>query len=785
MPTVKDKPRSNRSINKRIDRLASSISSIYRDTYKSRPDNKENLERITSGIEDNLDDIFDKINGQDVSDISRLYLRAINKSGNSSKAIAKSLEELFDADGNILDTVNMNLIRKSIQSQDYQIDLICKYMPKLKDALEVKKDNVLSSDSFTKEFIETMSSKSGKDYNTQFSDRARQIRDKYNFDDLVEEIYWDTSKYGEYFLYHVPYRKGFKTLLDRRQKSGRTNIPAAGDFRISSTLESTNGKRKRKDGIIWEANQDITLSEGFDKSFVELVADDKINGTVNLEFIRSDMIDSLYEDYEKIHEIRESHKSIMESYLISLEKSSDSVIPLEEERLPNFNTDGLSPDGLNGGNVNNSDILDSDKLRKDINGSIYYKIPRSQIIPIWIANTCVGYIYMKVKNDYFANFTTYDSRRGTMLKNSMESDLMNDEWDRQNDMAVNQIANIISDQIDANFINSNLDLKEEIYSILRYNDQFDITRGVNNISCTFLPVEDVQHFYFKLDPVTHRGISDLNDALVPAMIWCMAYLNDSIARMSRGQDKRVYYVQQNVEKNVGKTMLNVISQLKKGNMGMRQLQNMNTMFNVVGKFNDYIIPVGPNGESPIRMEVMSGQDINTPTDLMDRMEEQAIFTTDVPPEFLQTLNQVDYASRFTMSNSRFLKKVLKRQSICQKQYSITFRKFYNYEFNENDSTIMVRLPAPAYLAIMNNNQLFENAKQQAQGTLELMDGADEAEEDVKGMYQKLYIKKFIGTYVNIDEAQEMFEEAKMLVKAQKNSSMPSADEDDFGEDDEY
>lgn len=782
MPTVKDKSRSNRSINRRIDRLANSISSIYKDTYKSRPDNKNNLERITSGIEDNLDVILDKINGQDVSDISRLYLRAINKSNSTSKQVAKSLEELFDSDGNILDAVNMNLIRKSIQSMDYQIDLICKYMPKLKDALEVKKDNVLSSDSFTKEFIETMSNKinTRSDYVSQFSDRARAIRDKYNFDELIEEIYWDTSKYGEYFLYHVPYRKGFKTLLDRREKNGRrNNIPNPGEFRISSNLESAREKKKK--GIIWEAASDIAKSEFYDDKFKELATQGKFTGEVSIKFSDSDMIEELYEDYEKITNIRNSHQSIMEAYTLSLDKTGDGVLPLSEERIPNFNTDGLSPDGLNGGKSKN-DSMESDKLRKDISGSIYYKIPRSQIIPIWISNTCVGYIYMKVKNDYFTNFTTYDSRRGTMLKNSMESDLMNDEWDRQNDIAVNQIASLISDQIDANFINCNLDLKEEIYSVLRYNDQFDISRGANNISCTFLPVEDVQHFYFKMDPVTHRGISDLNDALVPAMIWCMAYLNDSIARMSRGQDKRVYYVQQNVEKNVGKTMLNVISQLKKGNMGMRQLQNMNTMFNVVGKFNDYIIPIGPNGESPVRMEVMNGQDINTPTDLMDRMEEQAIFTTDVPPEFLQTLNQVDYASRFTMSNSRFLKKVSKRQSICQKQYSITFRKFYNYEYNENDTTISIRLPAPAYLAIMNNNQLFDNAKQQAQSVVELMDGADEADENVKNMFQKLYIKKYIGTYINIDEAQEMFDEAKMLVHSSKTSDM---DDGDNVDDDEF
>ena len=72
MPSLKDRAGSTRKINRRIEKLASSIDSIYRDTYKSRIDNKRNLDAITNDIESNLDDIFEKINGQDVSDISKL-----------------------------------------------------------------------------------------------------------------------------------------------------------------------------------------------------------------------------------------------------------------------------------------------------------------------------------------------------------------------------------------------------------------------------------------------------------------------------------------------------------------------------------------------------------------------------------------------------------------------------------------------------------------------------------------------------------------------------------------
>lgn len=777
MPSLKDRAGSTRKINRRIEKLASSIDSIYRDTYKSRIDNKRNLDAITNDIESNLDDIFEKINGQDVSDISKLYLRAMGK--DTSSSITKSLEELFNADGSLLDTVNLNLIRKSIQAQDYQYDLLCKYMPKLRDALEIKKDNVLSADSFTKEFIHTMSNKAGADNIALFSQKAELIRDKYHFEELVEEIYSDTSKYGEYFLYHVPYRKGFKDVLDRRERNGR----------------NMSTKALSLEGVVWESSN-ITEENGFDSKFVKYVNGSRTNdttklgnetgnwGDVNIKFDFSMALEDTIRKHEMKYEVLNSHQSFLqEAYLQSLETTAGTGV-VSEERLPSFDNTGLSPDGITDPKKAKSETLNSDKLRKDINGSIYYKIPRANIVPVYIADTCVGYIYLKVTNDYFSTFTTYDSRRGTMLKNSLESDLLADEWDRQNDMAVGQIASALSDKIDATFINNNLDLKDEIYSILRYNDQFNVAKGVNNISCTFLPAEDVQHFYFKLDPVTHRGISDLENAAVPGMIWCMAYLNDSIARMSRGQDKRVYYVQQNVEKNVAKTMLNVVAQLKKGNMGMRQLQNMNTMFNVVGKFNDYIIPVGPNGESPVRMEVMSGQDVQTPTDLMDRMEEAAIFTTDVPPEFLQSLQQVDYASRFTMSSSKFLRMVLKRQNWCQKQYSITFRKFYNYEFDENNSSIYVRLPAPAYLALANNSQLLNNAKDYSQAILEFI-GGDDDDESVKKEFLRSYTQKVIGTYVDFDEAKRIFEEAKFTVTANADPKSMGSSDDDYGDDDEY
>ena len=232
-------------------------------------------------------------------------------------------------------------------------------------------------------------------------------------------------------------------------------------------------------------------------------------------------------------------------------------------------------------------------------------------------------------------------------------------------------------------------------------------------------------------------------------------------------------------------MHNVLNQIKRGNMGMRQLQSMNTIFNMIGKYNDYLIPIGPSGEAPVTFEVMSGQQVDTPTELMDRVKESAIATTDVPLEFVQSTNQVDYATRFSMSNSKFLRKIYKRQRICQDQYSQLFRNLYNYEYMTNEQGIKVLLPAPAYLTTSNTQQLIESVKNQAQGIADMC--FTEEEDDAKQEFIREYTKKNLGTYIDFDAVDDMIAEVRQrieyrkLVNSEPDDSSAEGDSGDYGD----
>ena len=748
--------RSLNRVNKKLDSLNDRVNSTYQSTYSSRVDNRNDLESISNQIDDNLNDLLSKVNGQEISDISNLYLRLKNKekvgAGDTQKQVFDSIEEMFDSNQQFMDTISMDAIRKSIQAHDYQIDLICKYMTKLEDAIDIKKDSVLSSDNFTKEFINVVTKSSSKMFIDIFNDRAETIKDKYDVQELFEDMYYKTSKYGEYFLYQVPYHRAFQRLLERKRRFGQGIHYESGE-------------------VLFEAaNTKFEESPVTNKKLYEEMAGNDMQ--VKVIFDESGIVPEPIQYLKEAFDTKNRITSISESWTINDRQIFKEFGESKVNEALRFD-DGDQGIGANDGVI--FDNRSNAKVKEDIPGTVMYEIPRANIIPIYMNETSVGYIYIKVANNYVDNMVLNGNTYNSLTTNL---NIMADEFDRQNDLLVSDIAGMMAEKIDAKFINSNLDLKEQIYAVLRYNEYFCSTHGTNMITVSFLPVEDVHHFYFQLNKKTHRGISDLEKAIIPAMIYCLLYLNTTIGQIGRSQDKRVYYVKQNVEQNVAKTLLNVVTQLKKGNMGMRQLENMNTIFNVIGRYNDHIIPESQSGDPPIRMEVMQGQQIDTPTELMEKMEDMAVSSTDVPLEFINSVNSVDYAARFTMSNSKFLRKVYKRQRICQRHFTIIFRKLYNWEYGENDCTMKILLPTPAFLAMTNSQQLLDNVKNYASTISDIM-LATEEDDKVKQEFMNLYMRSQLGTYVDFEQIDDMIVQARMNVELGKNNTMGAEETDEF------
>ena len=429
-------------------------------------------------------------------------------------------------------------------------------------------------------------------------------------------------------------------------------------------------------------------------------------------------------------------------------KKKEPLIPDNEidDYLKNMDKEVSADDGLINLNPKYGDKNRNNKF--DIPGAIIKQLDRHNVIPMIIDNDiCLGYYYFEFqeKRDFMINSSMRLSDPMMTITNGNNFASENDQ--AEHDKALRYISSTLSQYIDSNFINRNQDLKKEIYAILKYNQVYN-NPNPNKMRVTFIPADDIEHIYFDLDPHTHRGRSDLHNSMLPAKLYSAMYITTSIMTMTRGYDKRVYYVNPGLEANLTEAMFNVINQIKQGNFGIRQIRN------------NYFILKSPSGESPINTEIISGQNIEIKTELMNLLEEMAINPTGVPLELVQTrMNSMDYAIQLTMSNSKFLRLVFKRQAKVNEKFSRILEKVYNYHYKKND-ILEFNLPPPTFLTITNNTQFFDNLNNYAAFIGDMKWDGDPNDENGKNTFIKEIKIAMAGTYYNQDFMDAILRKAK-------------------------
>lgn len=756
------------------DLVQGNMDDMYRTTYYADPNNRDQLQAIKTDITTSIKDIMDT-NSDNIGEpnISRLYERLLLNSQNDPNTV-QEFERIFGDNEFINNLASSYLDNRWVKAVDEEIDEVMKYMPKLQEALSTIKDNVLSSDSFSKDYLNLESKLSPtRESEEQFARNINDMKDRYNMLKLTSEIYEKTSKYGEVFVYCVPYDKAIRRLMERKNSNTTRNINVSTNFESGKVMiESTT---LDFEPVKIDSNYDLNET------------DDNFNVNIQIE---NGIISSIVENEKLARDEREfvREQSLTEQYLIELAMGNisegiDSIandgkpyafdntmngdlklgakLPThhkfdktlhDDMELPN--QDDTTVDGLYDSNKRNSGV-------KDMNGCIVKVLKRERVTPIILNDICLGYYYFDF-DDQAALFEDRYATTGvvntiTGLRSNGRSEAF-DSMQRREEL-LRSIANNLADKIDAKFINDNQDLKREIYYILKYNDSFNAAAGsTNNIRVSYIPPEDIHHIYFDLDENTGRGISDLNLSLVPAKLWVAIYITNCLAVMTRGNDKRVYYVKQSVESNISKTLLKTINEIKKSNFGIRQIENINSVLNITGRFNDYIIPRGSDGQSPIEFEVMPGQQVEIKTDLLNLLEESAINVTGVPIEIIQNRQSPDYAMQLTMSNSKFLRFVYTRQGDFQKAIAPLYTKIYDIEYGCNDQ-ITVTLPPPLFINVTNTNQLIVNTGDYCNNITEIV-MADEQDELVKAKFAKELKIYHLGSYLNMDIIRQIENKAR-------------------------
>lgn len=786
MPSNKDQQEKVRfsAFKKIAERLQNSTNDLYKSTYYSDISNKQQLKAISDDINASIKSIMDTNNNNTGEpNISKLYERMLMNAQSDGNTI-NEFERIFGDNEFVNNLASSYMDNRWVKAVDAEIDDVLKYMPKLREALMVIRDNVLSADSFSKDYLNIESDSPTDESMEQFARNISDMKSNYDLLKFISDIYDDESKYGEVYIYCVPYTKAIQRLMDR--KNSIRSIVVKTDYSEGCVIISESGMEKNKiepserfelDKNIDNYNYDIQIENGYISSIIE--AEQK-----SREKYKAVKEQSLTEQYfveqSAINEGRVDIRSDGKSYAYS--NSFDNDIEAGSKLPVHHNFDLTLGDSLElpeDEDITADGLITKDKKSnkiKDMNGCIVKKLKRDRITPIIMNDICLGYYYFEFDEamNLFEerNTTTGMVNTITGLRSNGRSEAF-DSMQRREEL-LKSVASNLADKIDAKFVDNNQDLKKEIYYILKYNDSFNAAvDGSNNIRVSYIPPEDIHHFYFELDEDTKRGISDLNLSLIPAKLWVAIYITNCLAVMTRGSDKRVYYVRQSVETNIAKTLLKTINEIKKSNFGIRQIENINNVLNITGRFNDYIIPRGADGQSPIEFEVMQGQNVEIKTELLNLLEESAINVTGVPLDLIQSRQSPDYAMQFTMSSSKFLRFAYSRQSIFQLQIAKLLTTIYNIEYGDTRK-LKVSLPPPLFINVTNTNQLLVNTGDFCNNIAEIM-MSDQQNDVLKAKVSKKLKIYYLGSYLNMDVINRIIDDAKQEVTVDAVSNPENID----------
>lgn len=770
MANKKDDDRSNirfGALKKIAGLIQSNNDEIYKSTYYSDPENKKQLQDLKSSIDMSIKNILDtSVDSTGEPNVSRLYERIFMNTQNDSDTV-KEFEKIFGDNEFINNLSSSYLDNRWIKQIDEEIDEILKYMPKLEEALQTLRDNVLSADSFSKDFLTIATQMEGANGEDQFNNNIEELKTKYELLKFINEIYYETSKYGETFVYCVPYQKAIQNLMntkhDNRGVAIRTNFKENSVI-LESTLDSTVNNIDTDRFNLTKAEQnDININLEFSDGIIKSIIENEKDARDKLESVREQSLCEQFFNEMAVNEttsISNDNKAYtfdnMEKYQpggkLPTHHNFDKTL-YDDMELPNI--DDTTADGLINTKKQNSEKI------KSINGCIVKKLRRERVTPILINDICLGYYYF----EFDENMSFYEDRYpSTGMVNTitgLRSNGRSEAFDsmQRRDELVRYLSSELASKIDTKFINNNQDLKKEIYHILKYNDEFcNNADCAHNIRVSYIPPEDIHHMYFELDDNTNRGVSDLNLALIPAKLWVAIYITNCLAVMTRGNDKRVCYVRQSVESNISKTLLKTINEIKKSNFGIRQIQNINNVLNITGRFNDYIIPRGSDGQSPIEFEVMPGQQVEIKTELLSLLEEASVNSTGVPLELIQNRQSPEYAMQLTMSNTKFLRYVYGRQSRFQLLLNPFLTKLYDIEYGVSDK-VTVTLPPPLFINVTNTNQLVTNTSDFCDSITNIVMG-DSQDDILKAKVSKKLKIYHLGSYLNMNVVSDIIDKAK-------------------------
>ena len=437
-----------------------------------------------------------------------------------------------------------------------------------------------------------------------------------------------TLEYGEFYVYVIPYSKLFESLTNARDSQGYGNRM----YRESTIIESFDPKAK-KNSPNKEDSLDYFLESTYEKYYIQestRAKNSKHNeeAKISKEEFKKDLKNIMenivvcnddvpFPIFEEGIESIEHLKEMYESTYTEADKKEDNI-------FNHIASARMTEDGITF--TNNKSKSKKKSEFSDITDVYLRMIEPTRIIPVKIMNTTLGYYFVQDEDI-------------TPLSGAVSSTLYFTKFDEnsQQRTVIDALAERVVKSFDKKFLKNNPKFKEAIVDCFNYYNLNE-----KRLKFQFIPAEYIQEFKIDED-MNGNGTSMIKKSLFYAKLYLMLLLFKIMSIILHSNDTKVNYIKQSgIDKNVANKVQEIARIRQSRQINITDLFSYTTLINKVGNGSEMYIPTGRSGERPIETEILSGQEVQLNSDLLEMLKNAYILGTGVPAAIVNYLQEADW-----------------------------------------------------------------------------------------------------------------------------------------------
>lgn len=685
------KPPKDRKFNTAFGNLSNTIKDLSSSIYGTQ--NDDTIDIMNAQFQSILDYEITSLKGSgsnSTDDMTSFISKLYDKNKRENK-----LSEIFNNEltsmtlgsddttiGSFLTSVYQNKMIKQSDIHDIANQLI-----ELKEAVNTMRDAIVTADIVDGRINREITFKGITDEETErYRSIIHTVEKRFEIQEKIKNfIVKEGLTYGEYYVYCIPYSAIFNDFMKNKSKYNTSSLysyESAGDLKpIQEAMLEGN-----RSYVNLGCDDDESLSEFMESCYEDFEYDKNAYPQFSNE---GEFHESFNEDLKDILSrvsvinadiplpvMEEGVETIKEFRNEFVNESGDAFMETRKDLQPDDtfmkfmkDTKGQkrkddSSEGIYSGTKKVDDF-------KDVKDCYIKMLEPTRVCEIKMMDEVIGYFYIKTDTM-------------TPLNGVLSSTLYQTKFNqkRSEHDIVSDIAGRIIQKFDKKFLKENPKFKKLIVEALNFYDLSE-----QSVKFQFVPKEYMVAFKIDKD-IDGNGTSMLEGSMFYAKLYLMLLLFKIMSIIVYSNDTKVNYIKQSgIDKNLINKVQQIAIQKQARTINIFDLFNYTTLINKIGNGNELFIPVGRSGDRPMETDILSGQEVQLNSELMELLRNSYILGTGVPAAILNYLNEADFAKSIEVANTKFNGRVVNYQLDFNVGIGELYRKILKYSTNIPEDVI--------------------------------------------------------------------------------------------------